>query len=515
LILGAFDQRMSPKMSVVAPLVVLTAIFAAVAGVVIATAGIAPVVNPWVVLGGSAVYGITVFYLVRFGLANVGKLELLGLTDSLSMLPNRRALHLDVQRLTMPGQETALALIDLDGFKQVNDHYGHFVGDRLIKDCAALLDEVCGDEARVYRLGGDEFAVFVAGPIAGNILEGICRKLLMRLTRPFHIDDRAIAVGASIGLARSSANAEFSSSELLRQTDVAMYASKRAGKMRCTWFSEEFDRNRDAIRELDGALRDGLDRDEFRLHYQPLVDANSGRIVAVEALLRWERRDGVKIGPNVFIPVAEESGIINAIGKWVLRQACLEALGWDGIKLSVNISAAQLRNPEFPIEVGQVLEETGFPAHRLELEVTETHLVIDSEVAGRSMAMIRDFGVRIVLDDFGTGYASIGFLRQFRFEKLKIDRSLVVEATADAGSRAMLIASVAVARSLGMDVTAEGVETEEQAVMVRAAGCDQIQGWLYYKAMKPSEIELLLSRQSATADHDQTAQATTTKTRAA
>jgi diguanylate cyclase (GGDEF)-like protein len=487
-------------MSVVAPIVVLTAIFAVVAGVVIATAGIAPVLNLWVVTGGIAVYLVAVSYLVRFGLANVGKLEMLGLTDSLSMLPNRRALHVDVQRLNVPDQETALALIDLDGFKQVNDHYGHFVGDRLIKDCAALLDEVCGDEARVYRLGGDEFAVFVTGPIAGNILEGICRTLLMRLTRPFHIDDRAIAVGASIGLARSAANAEFSSSELLRQTDVAMYASKRAGKMRCTWFSEEFDRNRDAIRELDGALRDALDHDEFRLHYQPLVNATSKRIVAVEALLRWERRDGVKIGPNVFIPVAEESGVINAIGKWVLRQACTDALGWDDIKLSVNVSAAQLRNPEFPVEVGQLLEETGFPPHRLELEVTETHLVIDSDVAGRSMAMIRDFGVRIVLDDFGTGYASIGFLRQFRFEKLKIDRSLVVEAAEDAGSRAMMLASVAVARSLDMDVTAEGVETEEQAAMVRAAGCDQIQGWLYYKAMTANELEHLLSQQSAASD---------------
>jgi diguanylate cyclase (GGDEF)-like protein len=495
--LGALDQRLSPKISVVAPLVTLTVIFAAITAVALATAGVSPVLNPWIVAGGISIYLIAVVYLVRFGLANVGKLELLGLTDSLSLLPNRRALHLDVLHLATPDTETALALIDLDGFKQVNDHYGHFVGDRVIKDCAALLDEVCGDEARVYRLGGDEFAVFMSGPIAGNILESICRKLLLRLTRPFHIDDRAIAIGASIGLARSIPDKSFSSSELLRQTDVAMYASKRAGKMRCTWFSEEFDRNRDAIRELDGALRDALDHDEFRLHYQPLVDAHSGQIVAVEALLRWERRDGIKIGPNVFIPVAEESGIINAIGKWVLRRACNEAIGWGDIKLSVNVSAAQLRNPEFPIEVGQLLEETGFPAHRLELEVTETHLVIDSDVAGRSMAMIRDFGVRIVLDDFGTGYASIGFLRQFRFEKLKIDRSLVVDAVDDAGSRAMMAASVAVARSLNMDITAEGVETEDQAAMVRAAGCDQIQGWLYYKAMTAAEVEVHLSAQNS------------------
>jgi EAL domain-containing protein (putative c-di-GMP-specific phosphodiesterase class I) len=199
----------------------------------------------------------------------------------------------------------------------------------------------------------------------------------------------------------------------------------------------------------------------------------------------------------VFVPIAEESGLINVIGLWVLRQACLDALGWTEVKLSVNVSAAQLRNPEFPIELGQVLEETGFPPSRLELEITETHLVADSVVAGRSLEVIRDFGVSIVLDDFGTGYASIGFLRQFRFEKLKIDRSLIVDAALDVGSRAMMLASVAVARSLDMDVTAEGVETEAQADLVRSAGCDQIQGWLYHKAMTADEVTLHLAQQAA------------------
>ena len=511
--LRVLENRFSPKVSVFAPLVVLTLIFAALIAMILASTEIAPA--PSILLGGAAVYGIAIAILVRFGLANVGRLELLGLTDSLSLLPNRRALHLDIHRHIVPGGESALALIDLDGFKLVNDHYGHFVGDRLIKDCAALLDEVCGEEARVYRLGGDEFAIFVTGPIAGNILEGICRKLLMRLTRPFHIEDRAIVVGASIGLTRCNGGPLASSSELLRQTDVAMYASKRAGKMRCTWFSEEFDRNRDAIRQLDDALREAVVHDEFRVHYQPLVDAHSGVIVAVEALLRWERRDGVEIGPSIFVPIAEESGLINTIGLWVLRQACTEALAWGEIKLSVNVSAAQLRNPEFPIELGQLLEETGFPPGRLELEVTETHLVIDSDVAGRSLELIRDFGVRIVLDDFGTGYASIGFLRQFRFEKLKLDRSLVVDAAQDVGSRAMMLASVAVARSLDMDITAEGVETEAQADLVRSAGCDQIQGWLYYKAMTAQDIAYHLSSQAANIAKDTAAKTKSSKPRAA
>ncbi len=494
------SQKMSSKASVFAPLVVLTLIFVGIMTILLAKVGVGTASTLPILVGGAVVYGIAVALLVRFGLANVGKLELLGLTDSLSQLPNRRALHLDFHRKNIGGREVALALIDLDGFKLVNDHYGHFVGDRLIKDCGALLQEMCGEEGRVYRLGGDEFAILSIGAISGNILEGICRKLLICLTRPFQIDDRAIVVGASIGLARSSGVDKLSSSELLRRTDVAMYASKRAGKARCTWFSEEFDRNRELIRELDGELRHALENDEFRLHYQPLVDANTMAVVAVEALLRWERPDGIKIGPDVFIPVAEESGLINPIGLWVLHRACTDALAWTDIKLSVNVSAAQLRNPEFPIELGQLLEETGFPASRLELEVTETHLVLDSDVANRSLEVLREFGINIVLDDFGTGYASIGFLRKFRFEKLKIDRSLVVEAALDGSSRAMMLASIAVARSLDMDVTAEGVETEAQAELVRAAGCDQIQGWLYYKAMSADDISTELIALAAAAE---------------
>jgi EAL domain-containing protein (putative c-di-GMP-specific phosphodiesterase class I) len=216
--------------------------------------------------------------------------------------------------------------------------------------------------------------------------------------------------------------------------------------------------------------------------------------VAVEALLRWERADGVPIGPDVFIPIAEESGLIDPIGLWVLREACREAMPWSGIKLSVNVSAAQLRNPEFPIQFGQILEETGFPPARLELEVTETYLVLDPVVAGRALEVIKQFGVGVVLDDFGTGYASIGFLRKFRFEKLKIDRSLIVDAAIDDGSHAMMVSSIAVARAMDMDVTAEGVETEAQADLVRVAGCDQIQGWLYFRPISAGEVTEQLAK---------------------
>ncbi|MCP5396373.1 MAG: bifunctional diguanylate cyclase/phosphodiesterase [Sphingomonadaceae bacterium] len=432
--------------------------------------------------------------LVRFGLTHITHLESLGMTDSLSLLPNRRALHAGIKRDHTKGEEFAVALIDLDGFKIVNDTYGHNVGDKLIKQCALVLHDVCGEDARCFRLGGDEFAISVVGPLASTILEGICRNLLQRFKTPILIEERRIAIGASIGLSASNGSDGLTSSELLRRSDVAMYAAKSSGKGRCIWYKDEFDHNREAMRALDEELRQALANGEFTLNYQPLVDSHSGKVMAVESLIRWNRPQGDPIGPHIFIPVAEESGLINPMGLWVLRKACSDALAWDGIKLSVNISAAQLRDPELPVQLAQILEETGFPADRLELEITETCLVLDPAVAERSLDMLRGFGVNISLDDFGTGYASIGFLRQFRFEKLKLDRSLVVNAGDDDGSRAMMLSSITVARALKMDVTAEGVETEQQAELVRAAGCDLIQGWLYYKAMPAEDITALLQK---------------------
>ncbi|QUL39429.1 bifunctional diguanylate cyclase/phosphodiesterase [Erythrobacter sp. JK5] len=477
------------------PLAILSFVFALILMVVIASDQVELLSPAPLLIAGALMYAATVFLLARTGYANVRELESLGSTDSLSLLPNRRALHADVERLSHGDEEVAIALIDLDSFKQVNDHYGHAVGDLLIKRCGELLRETCGDEARCYRLGGDEFAAVMGGPVAGTILEGICRTLIENLAVPVEVANRSIMVGASIGLARSTADQRLPSTEMLRRSDVAMYMSKRGGKMRCTWFNENFDRRREAVRELDDEMRAGLDNGEFELAYQPLVDASNGSIVAVESLLRWNRADGRRIGPNVFIPVAEDSGLINAIGLWVLRQSVADALRWDDISLSVNISAAQLRNPEFPVQLGEVLEQTGFPPHRLELEITETCLVLDPVVAERTLDLIRGFGVNIALDDFGTGYASIGFLRQFRFEKLKLDRSLIERAGEDDGSRAMMLSSIAMARALDMGVTAEGVETHEQADMVRTAGCDQIQGWLFYKALPSDEIDRLIALQ--------------------
>ena len=489
------SARLNALKLVVLPFAVIALVTALIASIVMASDHLYFLSPGALLIAGVLVYAATLAILGGSSIARLREIEDIVATDSLTKLPNRRSLHPDIERLSEGNEDVAIALIDLDGFKQVNDHYGHMIGDRLIQQCAEMLREVCSDEARCYRLGGDEFAVVMAERGSGTILEGMCRSLIEQLHSPVEIDQHQITVGASIGLARSTPDNRLAASEMLRRSDVAMYMSKRGGKMRCTWFNATFDQRREAVRELEDEMRNGLSRREFSLVYQPLVNAGDGSIVAVEALLRWNRSEGPPVGPNIFIPVAEESGLINPIGLWVLRKAVCDALKWRDIVLSVNISAAQLRNPEFPIKLGEILEETGFPPERLELEITETCLVLDPVVAERSLDVIRGFGVRIALDDFGTGYASIGFLRKFRFEKLKIDRSLVVDAGEDDGSLAMMVSSIAVARALKMGVTAEGVETKEQADMVRLAGADQIQGWLFYKAMPAAEIDRLLADQ--------------------
>jgi diguanylate cyclase (GGDEF)-like protein len=495
-------SRLTPTGLVIMPLAVISMVTALVALAVGFSDRIAIVSPGALMIAALLVYAATIVLLGRSGIANARAIEARTITDPLTRLPNRQALHEDIKQLSLGDEEVALAMIDLDGFKQVNDHYGHLVGDQLIERCADLIRDICGKEARCYRLGGDEFAAVMHGKIAGTLLEGICRTVLERMAVPVEVEQFHIAVGASVGLARSTADARLTSSEMLRRADVALYMSKRGGKMRCTWFNESFDRRRERMRAIEDEIRTGIPAGEFNLAYQPLVDAEDGRIVAVEALLRWDRGERAPLGPNVFVPVAEESGLINPLGVWVLRQAVCDGLRWGDISLSVNISAAQLRNPEFPIKLGEVLEETGFPAHQLELEVTETCLVLDPVVAERTLDVIRSFGVKIALDDFGTGYASIGFLRRFRFEKLKLDRSLVELAGVDDASRAMMLSSIALARALNMGVTAEGVETEEQAELVRLAGCDQIQGWLYHRALPASEIDRLIAAQNSERNAD-------------
>lgn len=409
------------------------------------------------------------------------------LTDALSNLPNRTSLEFEVTRHMRRGEHISLAFLDLDGFKAVNDNYGHSVGDQLIRQCSDAARSLAANCTMVARLGGDEFAILAVGADADEHIATFIQSLLRRLTMPFYLGERTVLVGASAGMASRTPDVT-DVEELMRRADIAMYVSKRSGKMQMTWFEPSLDQEQAEALQIDQRMREALAKGHFEVHYQPLVDARSGEVLVLEALLRWNDPDGQNLAADRFIPIAEETGLIDQIGLFVLSTACTAARAWPNVRLAINISAAQLRNPEFPAQLRAVLANTRFPATRLEVEITETYVVQNTAVAAKVLAEIQASGVCVVLDDFGTGFASIGFLRQFKFDTLKIDRSLVLDAVGDEGARAMVHASVVVARALGMTVVAEGIEHEAQAHLMRVAGCDLLQGWLYSKALTEAEV---------------------------
>jgi diguanylate cyclase (GGDEF)-like protein len=437
--------------------------------------------------------------IARQGARSVNDLARQALVDGLSDLPNLRALRQELARRLDRHEEVAICLIDLDGFKFINDNFGHAIGDRLIVAVARMLTGMVGQKGFVSRLGGDEFAFVLSGRGASSGASRLAERVLEKMSAPFRVDERTVMIGSSIGLAHGTRDA-VDAGELLRRADVAMYAAKRAGKMRVCSFETRLDQRQSRIHLIETELRQSLAKNDFRLVYQPLFDADTGGVRCVEALLRWTSPTLGEVEPTDFIPVAEESGLIDPMGRFILRKACEDARDWAGIKVAVNVSAAQLRNPDFPEHVREILAETCFPAERLELEITESYLILDPETAGQVMRGLQHLGVSIALDDFGTGYASIGFLRQFSFDKLKLDRSLVIDAEHSDAARALLQASVAMARALDMEVAAEGVETDGQADLMRVAGCDQLQGWLFDRAMTREEFEQLMGGQKFDAE---------------
>ncbi len=414
--------------------------------------------------------------LLRRGYETVSEINRYALLDSLSELPNRRALRRLTRRALRDHGEVALAFIDLDGFKAVNDRYGHSIGDALIVECARYIATIPLSPGGSARLGGDEFALLTYGPGARDRLIAAADALLLRMREPFMIEGRTILVGASIGLTCRATSGD-SASELMRQADVAMYAAKTEGKMRWTWFDISHDDGRAAALDIERRLRIALDTGGFELVYQPIIMANGAAVSGFEALLRWDGGDGEPLGPNQFIPIAENTGLIDRLGEMVMRRACTDCLGWGDQSISINVSAAQLRSPHYPERLADIFAETGFPAHRLIVEITDNFILSDPVVARQVIDKVRALGARVALDNFGTGHASIAFLRRFTFDILKIDRTLVAEATADNAARTLLHAAIAVARALNIATVAEGIENEAQAVIMRAAGCDLLQGW--------------------------------------
>ncbi|WP_165982833.1 putative bifunctional diguanylate cyclase/phosphodiesterase [Dankookia rubra] len=401
--------------------------------------------------------------------------------DALSGLPNRilfrDRLEQELRRLESQGGWLAVLCLDLDNFKNVNDTLGHPAGDLLLQVVAQRLRGCVRDGEMVARLSGDEFAVLQPTPDQPLAAQALAERLVRALSAPYEIDGHRVVISASVGAALAPADGH-DADDLLKKADVALYRAKADGRSCSRFFAPEMEAQLQARLAMEADLRDVLEKRQLELFYQPLFDLQEGRIRGFEALLRWRHPERGLVPPDQFIPVAETTGLIVPIGEWVLQQACADAAGWPSdLKVAVNLSPLQFTSPQLSTAVSNALVTTGLAANRLELEVTESVLLQDSGVVLALLHELRGMGLQIALDDFGTGYSSLSYLRSFPFDKLKIDQSFVRGLTGGAGGVAIVDAIVALASSLGMTTTAEGVETIEQLDQIRRAGCTMAQGY--------------------------------------
>ncbi|SDG99058.1 diguanylate cyclase (GGDEF) domain-containing protein [Bradyrhizobium sp. Rc2d] len=424
--------------------------------------------------------------------------------DALTDLPNRVLLRERMEHAIAVtrngGLDLAVLMLDLDRFKEVNDTLGHPAGDSLLRAVAARLRECTTETALIARLGGDEFAVidYVTNPaveaaaLAENIRKALCE--------PFDLGDHRVTVGTSIGIAIAPRDGN-DSDVIMKSADLALYSAKSGGRGAFRFFEPELDELMHARRNLERDMRDALAGRQFELHYQPFVSTATGKTIGFEALLRWHHPQRGLVLPSEFIPLAEETGLIVPLGEWVLRTACAEAAKWPAyVRIAINLSPAQFRSTELvPVVVG-ALASSGIAPHRLELEVTETVIMHDSDAVFAVLAQLRELGVRIALDDFGTGYSSLSFLQRFPFDKVKIDRSFVGElSSARAEARHLARAVVRFAVSLGKTTTAEGVETKAQLDILHEEGCAETQGYYFSRPMPASDVATMLRKDSGAA----------------
>lgn len=411
--------------------------------------------------------------------------------DSLTGLLNRSGLLEMLASPACAGDDAnavaTLHLIDLDGFKAVNDGWGHAIGDELLKLVSQRLKVVHSEAAFAARLGGDEFALFQIGP---SLPETFSREIVTVLKKPFLIGGRTIEIGGSVG--HCSHRPSLDPLELVRRADMALYKAKQLGKGRAFAYAPNLDAEREELACLEGQLRRAIADDAIKPVFQPLVSVASQKICGVEALARWHSPTGF-VAPDVFIPLAERSGLIDDLGMKILTFSIRAASGWNELSLSVNISPIQLCNPNFVDDVTDILAKENFDPHRLTLEITEGVLISNPDQASRAINALKERGIRFALDDFGCGFASIGALRQFGFDRMKLDRSLVWGLDDDGRGSGILKATIALAAALNIPVTAEGIETETQAKALGAAGCDQLQGYLVGKPMSAQALDDLLS----------------------
>ena len=424
--------------------------------------------------------------------------------DGLTDLPNRTALREQGLELLGAGRAgggvcPAMLCLDLDRFKAVNDTHGHAVGDALLRAVADRLRASVRDDDIVSRLGGDEFAVLhrvadEAGAVA------LAQRLVRALSAPYELNGVLVEIGTSIGIAMAGAEGD-DIERLLRNADTALYHAKAAGRGTACVFEAAMDETARARRVLERELREALTEGAFEIHYQPLIDLRRNCITGLEALVRWRHPGRGLVGPDTFIPLAEETGLVVPLGEWVLNRACRDAARWPRhVSVAVNVSAVQLRHRNFAQTVLLALAASGLPAERLELEITESVLLDDTETILETLHLLRRTGIRISMDDFGTGYSSLSYLRRFPFDKIKIDRSFVHDSDRNPDAGAIMRALVGLGSNLGITTLVEGVETSEQLAAIRAEGAEQMQGYLF---SPPRPIEELLPILSALAPQDE------------
>ncbi|WP_374406658.1 putative bifunctional diguanylate cyclase/phosphodiesterase [Pelagerythrobacter sp.] len=429
------------------------------------------------------------------------KIAYLARYDTLTGLPNRLMLTEALgEALRYAGQwrtRCAFLMIDLDRFKAVNDSLGHLVGDQLLAQVSRRLRDLMDESALCGRLGGDEFAIVVRDASDRSRVEAIARRVIERLSQPYEIDHHTLYVGASVGSAFGPRDGK-TVEDLMRNADLALYRAKDEGGSDHFHYEPALHASAEERRKLEFALRRALDRGELALNFQPVVDAHDETIVSFEALVRWHSAEHGFVSPGKFIPLAEETRLIVPIGAWVLEQACREATRWPRhVRIAVNVSPEQLLEPEFAGTVVRALSASGLDARRLEIEVTESIFLRDADIARGALEQVMALGCTVALDDFGTGYSSLGYLRKLRFSTIKVDRTFV-QGAAQGGAESLAIvrAVVAMAQSLEMSTTAEGVETAEQAEMLRNLGCTKIQGFHFGRPMPAEDVEQLFRRSS-------------------
>jgi diguanylate cyclase (GGDEF)-like protein len=419
--------------------------------------------------------------------------------DLLSGLPNRflfnELINTEIARCSRKNTQFALFYLDLDRFKETNDTFGHDAGDRLLKAVTERITKVlrCGDP--LARIGGDEFAILQTQVRDPRDCVMLANRILDAMAAPFDLGEQQVFAGVSIGIALYPQNAN-ERQALMRLADFALYRAKHEGRNRFAFFEAKMGEQLRLRKTVEDELQAAITDSELRLLYQPIVSTEDQKMVGVEALVRWHHPTQGLLSPDSFIALAEERGLILPLGEWVLRKACTDALRWPSLRIAINVSPVQFRHKDFVASIERILEETGIEPQRLELELTEGVIVTDADLAEKSIMDLRATGIKMALDDFGTGYSSLIYLRRFAFDKIKIDRSFLLSLE-PTGEGAIIVESIVhLGRALGLTVTAEGIETEEQVDFLKKIGCDELQGYYFSVPVSSEEINTRLMEEA-------------------